>query len=374
MLISKLNRMKRAWLVVVPMAILALAQSASAQFYQETNLVSDVPGLASFTDTNLVGAWGITRSPASPWWVNSTLGGVSLLFDGAGQPFPTNNPLVVAIPPVPATATAIAFNGGSGFQVQSNKPAIFIFTTLNGTISGWNPGQTNRLLAVLEVDNSGKAGYTGLTIAQRNGADFLYAANYLGNKIEVFDTAFNPVVLPSGAFADADIPDGLSVFNVQSLKGALFVTYAPTNVFGNGTAPGQGFVDVFDPDGTLLGRLKHGRWMDAPWGVTLAPANFGHFSDKILVGMFGSGQIAAFDTKHGNFHGLLEGADGLPLTIGTGKGLWGLDFGNGATAGPTNALYFASDVASTNGFHGIFGAITPLPPMEDSDEDRGGDQ
>src|SRR5690242_6815891 len=128
-------------------------QNASAQFYAQSNLVSDVSGVAAVTDTILAGAWGTTHTPTSPWWVNTTASGLSLLFNGQGQPLP----LVVAIPPTnPATATGITANSGTGFQVELNLPAVFIFATLNGTISGWNPHQANPQLAVLEVDNSGK--------------------------------------------------------------------------------------------------------------------------------------------------------------------------------------------------------------------------
>src|SRR5215469_4809400 len=135
-------------------------------FYVQSNLVSDVAGVAEFTDTNLVGAWGTVHSSTSPWWVNTTASGLSLLFNGMGQPLP----LIVAIPPTnPAMATGIVFNGGDGCQVEAGKPARFIFVTLNGTISGWNFAQANPKLAVLKVDNSAHAGYTGVTLAQRNG-------------------------------------------------------------------------------------------------------------------------------------------------------------------------------------------------------------
>ena len=116
--------------------MLTASGTMAGMFYAQTNLVSGVPGLATFTDTNLAGAWGIARSGTSPWWVNSTMGGVSLLFNGAGQPFPTNNPLVVSVPPMPSNASGIVFNGGGGFDVASNLSAVFIFVTLTGGISG----------------------------------------------------------------------------------------------------------------------------------------------------------------------------------------------------------------------------------------------
>lgn len=366
----------RAFLSASVITAMMIAYGVSAgTFYARTNLVSDVPGLATYHDTNLMGAWGITRSSGSPWWVNSTLGGVSLVFNGAGQPFPTNSPLKVAIPPVPAVASGIVFNGGGGFNVASNASASFIFVTLNGSISGWSGAQANKALAVLKVSSPG-ASYFGVTIAPLHGTNALYVANYSENRVDVFDQNYNPVTLPAGAFTDDDVPAGLKVFNVQLISGnLLYVTYAPTNVFGNTIvpAPGAGFVSVYSTDGISLGHLRHGPWMNAPWGVTLAPGGKKHHgkgkgddSDTVLVGMFGDGNIASFDAERGNFHGLLQNPDGSPLAMG--KGLWGIGFGNGANAGPTNELYFATDLVTTNSYHGLFGALTPVHGGEDEGE------
>lgn len=348
----------------VSLFVLAASMPSAAQFYEQTNLVSDVAGYAAFTDTNLVGAWGVTHLATSPWWVNSTMGHVSLLFNGAGQPLP----VVVAVPPTNvSTPTGIASYAGDGFQVGSNLPSRFIFVTLNGTISGWNPNQADRTVAVLAVDNSATSSYTGVAIAQQNGQDLLYAANFGQGTIDVFDTNFNAVAFAAGAFADRRVPAGLTVFNVQLLGSDLYVTYAPTNVFSTFGGLGQGWVDAFDVNGMLERRLTYGFWMNAPWGVALAPANFGPFSNDILVGMFGNGAIVGFDAKHGHFRGFLKATDGLPLRID--KGLWGLGFGNGASAGPTNTLYFATDFSFAGAFHGLFGALT-VAPGGDQDNDH----
>ena len=366
---ARAKRARRSLRTVCALVTLAVASSQSlrAQFYVQSNLVSDLPGEAMVTDTNLVGAWGITASSSSPWWVNTTFSGKSLIINGAGQP----QALVVTIPPTNgATATGIAFNGGNGFQVGSNMPARFIFATLNGTISGWSPSQPNPHVAVLKVNNVGTAGYTGLTLAQNNGEDFLYAADYFQNTIDVFDTNFTAVTMPVGAFTDERVPAGLVVFNVQHVGDWLYVTYAPTNVFGGNTGPGRGFVDVFDVNGQLVHRLQHGFWMNAPWGVTLAPADFGRASNHILVGMFGSGAIATFDPNSawsedenfGRFDDFLRNTDALPLIIS--KGLWGLGFGNGANSGATNTLYFASDFTFGGHFHGLFGTLTAVGPLQ----------
>ena len=373
----------RAALWSAALATALAGTSASAQtLYARTNLVSDVPGVATFLDTNLMGAWGAVHSATSPWWVNSTMGGVSLVYNGAGEPFPTNHPLKVTIPPTHAIATGIVFNNHGGFEVASNKSSIFIFATLNGTLSGWNPGQTNPLAAVPLVSPPG-AGYAGIALAPMDGSNTLYAANFDQDRVDVFDANLQPLTLSSNAFSDPEVPQGLSVFNVQAIRtNLLFVTYAPTNVFGTGTAPGAGFVSVFDTSGTLLGHLQHGFWMNAPWGVTEAPQtgngqgdnnnnqgnNNNSSENLLLVGMFGDGRFATFDQR-GDFLGFLRGLNRQPVTIG--MGLWALGFGNGANAGPTNVLYFATDMVTTNGFHGVFGALLPTIPQRPLENDQG---
>ena len=147
------------------------------------------------------------------------------------------------------------------------------------------------------------------------------------------------------------------MYNIQLIGDALYVTYAPPDDFATFGGRGQGYVDVFDTGGMLLKRLQHGYWMNAPWGVALAPAGFGEFSDRILIGMFGNGAIAGFDRHAYHFRGFLNATDGLPLRIS--QGLWGLGFGNGGGGGPTNTLYFACDFSFAGAFHGLFGA--PLP-------------
>jgi uncharacterized protein (TIGR03118 family) len=341
--------------------IVGFAPGVAAQQYRQTNLVSDIPQLAAVTDQNLANPWGIARSATSPWWVADNVTGVSTLYNGSGQRFPLNNPLVVAVPPRlggtgAGTPTGIVFNGSSDFEVAPGQPARFIFVTLDGTISGWNPAAdpTN---AIRKVDNSPSlAIYTGAAIASTGGATYLYVANFHSGKVEVFDTHFSPVTVPAGAFTDPDIPADFAPFNVQTISGSVFVAFAKQDEDKEEevAGPGLGFVDAFDPAGHLVMRLKSGHWMDAPWAVVLAPADFGKFSNDILVGNLGSGRIAAFDSKHGNFHGFLRGSHGLPIAI---EGLWGLSFGNGGTAGPANTLCFAAGIDDEQ--HGLLGTLTP---------------
>ncbi|HZM86880.1 MAG TPA: TIGR03118 family protein [Blastocatellia bacterium] len=333
---------------------LSVSPNVFAQHYQQTNLVSDVPGLAATTDPNLVNPWGLARSGGSPWWVADNGTGLSTLYNGAGAIVP----LVVTIPvppsgTPPSTPTGTVFNGSADFQ-----GARFIFVTQEGTLSGWSGGTS----AVLKVDNSGSAIYTGLALAQNNGANFLYAANFFAGTIDVFDKDYLPVTLAAGAFSDPNLPEDFAPFNVQTIGSMIFVAFAKQNEDGDEevAGPGLGYVDAFDASGNLLLRLRSGRWMNAPWGIALAPSDFGKFSNMLLVGQFGSGEIAAFDLKHGNFHGLMRTADGSPLTI---EGLWALDFGNGANAGPTNTLFFTAGIDDET--HGLFGTITPIPGDDD---------
>ncbi len=356
-----LNRIKMAVVSVVLTlgSMLCFATGVSAQHYQQTDLVSDVPGLAARTDSHLVNPWGLARgqSPTAPWWVADNGTGVSTLYSGSGQ----INPLVVTIPPPPggtppSTPTGIVFNGSSDFQVAPNLPARFIFVTQDGTVSGWNP-TANPTNAIIKVNHSGSAIYTGATIGQRAGANLLYVANFFGGSVDVFDTNFAPVNLGAGAFRDPDIPEGFAPFNVQNINGTIYVAFAKQSEDREDevAGPGLGFVDAFDSNGTLLMSLRSGRWMNAPWGLALAPADFGKLSNRVLVGQFGSGEIATFDPENGNFHGLMRGLHGQPLTI---EGLWGLAFGNVSATGPTNVLFFAAGIDDEE--HGLFGTITPV--------------
>jgi uncharacterized protein (TIGR03118 family) len=342
-----------------------------AQPYRQTNLVSDIPNLAATTDTNLVNPWGLTRSSTSPWWVADNGTGVSTLYNGAGQPFPLLSPLVVTIPPPaggssPAAPTGAVFNGSSDFEVASGFPGRFIFVTEEGTISAWNPAVDPN--AMLEVDNSSSSAiYKGATIAANGNANYLYVANFHGGSVEVFDTNFNPFPLAAGPFTDPSIPAGFAPFNVQNINGNIYVAFAMQDAEKEDevAGPGLGFVDAFDPGGNLLMRLRSGWWMDAPWGMVLAPADFGKFSHHLLVGNFGSGRIAAFDPRTGQFRGLFRGPHALPITI---EGLWALSFGNGAAAGPVNTLFFTAGIDEEQ--HGLFGTLTPIPDDNDQGEDE----
>lgn len=359
--------------LLVSFGLLALAapaihadQPVSHQYLQ-TNLVSDVPGVAPVTDPNLVNPWGLARTAGSPWWTADNGTGKSTLYNGSG----VKQALVVTVPTapggtLPSTPTGIVANPTTDFAVGLNQPARFIFATEDGTISGWNP-QTNATNAIRKVDPNGWSIYKGLAIGHVGSTNYLYAANFLAGTVDIFDRLYNPVTLGPDAFRDWTLPAGYAPFNVQAIGDRIYVTYAKRDAEGidEVAGHGNGYVNAFSMDGVLQLRLHSGYWMNAPWGVAMAPANFGRFSDMLLVGQFGSGNIAAFDPVTGKFRGLLRGSPSRPLKI---EGLWALSFGNGANAGPTNTLYFTAGTDDET--HGLFGMITSIPTKDNGhDED-----
>jgi len=336
--------------------------------YVQTNLVSDIPGLAAATDPHLVNPWGLSVSATGPWWVADNGTGLSTLYNGAGA----IQALVVTVPNIagvtdPSAPTGTVFNGtAADFLVAPGKPSRFLFCTEGGTIVGWNSGPTG----VQMINNTGSAVYKGLALAQIGGVNHLYAANFQTGMVDVFDRTFAPVTLSAWAFRDPHLPHGYAPFNVQTLGGSIYVTYAkrdPGSV-DEVQGPGKGFVNVYSSEGVLQKRLQHGAWFNAPWGVAMAPADFGAFSNMILVGQFGSGKIAAFDPATGRFRGFLRGADHRSIKI---EGLWAIAFGNGANAGPRNTLYFAAGIDDEA--HGLFGTLTAVADPLDDDGDHDGD-
>jgi uncharacterized protein (TIGR03118 family) len=336
-------------LLFVAGLIFSLAAHAS---YIQTNLVSDGSVSGTTTDPNLINPWGMVASTTSPFWVSDNGSGVSTLYNGSGTP----QGLVVTIPPPsggtsPSRPTGLVFNAGTGFQATPGQPARFIFATEDGTISGWPSGTT----ALLEVDNSTSgANYKGLAIGASGANTFLYAANFSQGKIDIFDTNFAPTAL-GGSFTDPNLPAGYAPFNIQNIGGELYVTYALQDGTGQNdiAGPGNGFVDVFDTNGNFLRRLVSTGPLNSPWGLALAPLNFGTYSSALLVGNSGDGLINAFDLTTGTFLGSLDDALNNPLAI---DGLWGLSFGNGGNGGQSNELFFTA--GPNNGANGLFGKIT----------------
>jgi len=334
---------------------LSLGSPAQAQHYQQTNLVSDLPGEAAVQDTHLVNPWGLARSSGSPWWVSDNGTGNATLYNG-------NNgaivPLVVTIPPAAGSSeggvpTGTVFNGTTDFELPSGGPARFIFVGEDGTISGWNGG-----MSAVVVSTKEKSVYKGAAIASFRGAHYLYVTNFSRKRIDVFDTHFKRVHLDEDAFEDERIPRSFSPFNIQNIGDSLYVAFAKRDPATNDEVAGAGlgFVDVFSPGGRLRRRLEHGSWLNAPWGLVLASGDFGTFSHHLLVGQFGSGEIAAYNVSSGRFVGMLRNTSDEVLSI---QGLWALSFGNGATAGPATTLFFTAGIQEEA--HGLFGTLLPVP-------------
>jgi uncharacterized protein (TIGR03118 family) len=359
------SRLVRQTLATVVACAVLLPANAFAQQYQQTNLVANAGGLgASKVDPKLVDPWGISRSTSSPWWVSDRETGVSTLYDGTGA----KTALTVTIPH--GSPTGQIFNGSSDFALTPGNPALFLFVSLTGTISGWNPA-VNGTKAIQKVAPSPKSVLTGATIAQIGDTRYLYVADLKQAKISVYNTKFAPVSLGAQAFVDPDLPAGYAPFNVQNIGNNLYVAYGQQNTAKNfvNFGAGRGYVDVFSPAGKLTTRLQHGSWFDAPFGLALAPTDFGSFSHKLIVGQFGSGKLVAFDDQTGKFEGYLTDKNSKDISI---SGLWGISFGAGQPApqssGPGNSLFFAAGIKSETG--GLFGTLTPLP----ADLTQGGDQ
>jgi uncharacterized protein (TIGR03118 family) len=342
--------MKLGWLrpfslfvaMVLVMGLLAAPAVAGAdKKYTVHPLVSNVAGAAPTTDPNLVNAWGLTAAPTSPWWVADNGTNVSTLYraDGSIQP------LVVQVPLHP-----------TGAVFWATGSARFVFDTEAGQVRGW-PG-TGTQTVVLADRSAVGAIYKGLALATTAAGDRFYATDFHNGRVDVFDSSFN-LVTTAGAFEDGALPSGYAPFGIQTIGSRIFVTYAKQDADAADEIHGQGkgFVDVYDTSGSLLNRVAQRGQLDAPWGLALAPANFGAFSGDLLVGNFGDGQINAYEeTANGRFEprGELRDGDSKPIAI---DGLWALQFGHGApNNGPTNTLFFTAGPNDES--DGLFGSIT----------------
>lgn len=383
---------------------LSLPAAAFAQHYTQMNLVSNVSGVAPVTDPQLINPWGLSRGSGSPWWVSDAGTGLSTLYNGAGA----KQSLVVTIPKSDpndktfptGTPTGTIFNASpTDFLLAPGKPSAFLFSTIDGTIAGWNPtvgatpgvpGPSTNATTVFRAKDG--SSYTGLTAAFVDANRYLYAANFTKGRVDVFDTTFSPVKLKDDddhhghgndfgddrflggndqPFTDNRLPRFYVPFNVQAIGNDIVVTYVlhlPGQQLET-DGPGLGYVDVYSSKGKLLNRLEHGDWLNAPWGVALAPLDFGRFSHDLLVAQFAgggtsesSGYIAAYDLATGKFDGLLEDASGKPIVI---NGIWAISPANSATASsydttgaPASELYFTA--GPNQGTGGLFGYLKPV--------------
>ena len=345
-------------------AIAWVSQASAAPIYTVTPLVTDDQdalaangfGPAATVDPNLINPWGISLGAETPFWVSNQGTNTSTVYDGEGTAFPPppDGPLVVNIPHAgpPAGPTGQVFAAGSGLNLPNGNPGIFYFANLDGSISGWNPDTGTNAVVVVSPTGDAPAVYTGLALGNVGADTFLYAANNLTGAVDVFDSSYAPHSFGADAFAAGDNPDGLAPFNVQNINGLIYVTYAIPGPESDEAPLGSGFVNVFNPDGSFVMRIDSDQFA-SPWGMALAPDDFGEFSNALLIGNFNDalGYINAFDPTTGEFLGTMLVNDTDPLII---PYLWGLVFGNGVLSDDDD-LYFAAGIGDEE--HGLFGEI-----------------
>jgi len=321
---------------------LGFTSSTALAQYKLTNLTSNQAGKAKHVDPLLQNAWGLAYAPGNPFWVSDEWNGWSTLYDGAGVP----QSLQVVVPPAsgsgPGSPTGLVYNGSNEFQIES-WTSLFLFATLDGTIQGWSHFERSQTL--IAVNNSAnKASYTGLAITSKSSGNFLYAADFNNNKVDIYDGTFTFVK----SFTDSTIPKGFVVFGIQDISGQLYVSYV------SASGAGGGYIDIFTEDGTFVKRFTHGKPLNQPWGFAVAPKNFGPLSKTLLISNnTNAGTINGFNLKTGKFVGTILNSANKPIKIDQ---VWGIEFGGGTAAnGKKNQLYFTA--GPNNNVNGLFGVI-----------------
>jgi uncharacterized protein (TIGR03118 family) len=365
----------RAARVILAATLIIAADSAWAQ-YKQVNLASDLHGMARYTDPNLIDPWGMVFLPDGSLLVADAHAGLTTAYRSDGKPLSFK----VNVPPAPSeplgpmgTPTGLIANRTEQFVISKNGksgPALLLFDTLDGTISGWNP-DVDPNSAIIAIDNSCEvpfpASYTALAFARNaSGQNVLYAADSGGtaglsnNRIDMFDSDFNYL----GSFSDPTAPSNMTVFGIQYVAGKLYVTYAAFTPINGGV------IDVFDTDGNLLERFADNNSsgpLEEPWAITRAPDNFGRFSDALLVGNFGDGRISAYNPKTGEFLGQLT--DGHGHALSSGLGLWALGFRpeREEKSGPAQLIFTSGINVESDG---LFGYIVPKTSGEAARHDN----
>ncbi len=335
-------------------ALAAEAKKAKAPSgYMQMNLVSDLSSEgASVTDSNLKNPWGMAYSASSPFWISDQGTGVATVYSVTPANAVTKVALTVTIPGSGPTGQVV--NTTTSFVMADGSPAVFMFDTMSGTIAAWNSGAGTTAQTVATTPG---ANYTGLAVGSSGGQNYIYAANGGSNPgINVFNSSFHQVTL-AGTFVDPKLKKGfakkLVPYNVQNIGGELFVTYrGNSSLYAKG-----GAVAEFNTDGTFVRQVAYNTpsgKLQAPWGVTMAPASFGKFSNDLLVGNFSSGTINAYNAK-GKLAGEVTSNGRKAIKI---SGLWALGVGNGTKAGSTSMVYFTAGINGQS--DGLFGALQPV--------------
>jgi uncharacterized protein (TIGR03118 family) len=318
--------------------LLLLASTAAVAQYQAVNLTSDLAGKAKHQDVLLKNAWGLAYSPGAPFWISDEASGYSTLYDGTGTP----QSLQVKVPPAtgtgPGSPTGIVYNGSTEFKIDT-WTSVFLFATLDGTISGWSAFDPTTALIGVKAPG---AVYTGLAITSKTSGNSLFAADAANNKVDIYNGNFSL----TGSFSDPAIPSGFAPFGIQDINGQVYVSFAST------TGGAGGYIDIFSETGTLIKHFAHGAPLNQPWGFAVAPSNFGAFSNALLISNNTStGTINGYNLTTGKLMGTLKTAAGKAIAI---NGLWGIEFGGGTTSnGKTNQLFFTAGPNDTDGYFGV---------------------
>lgn len=369
------------------LAVTALAAPAFGQYgYRQMNLVSNLPELnPQIVDPLMLDAWGISLRPAGQgghFWISNAGSGNTTLYVGdvPGVPLYQDNLRVIDIPNsalyanLPDTTsqpTGQVFSGwgdNTDFNLNSfggNGPAKFLFCGLEGTIAGWRDGMPQ---AVTVIDRSSEgAMYTGMAVTTNTNGNRILACNINLERLEMYDQNFNEIAIPAGKFKDPTVPITHVPYNITALNGKLYMGWAHIgdDPGEEDLYPGYGYISEFDNEGNLLRSFEHTLELNGPWGMAVAPADFGEFSGKLLATQFGSGRVAAWDLETGEFEGVMRDVDGNPIEI---DGIWGATFGNGLSLGYANRLYVT---AGPNGEEdGLFASLrTAIGGDADGDDD-----
>lgn len=322
--------------------MLFVASSLAVAQYAMKTLVKNT-GTGKHIDPQLVNAWGLAYAPSAPIWVSDAGSGFTTIYNAMGVKQGSG----ITIPPAsgsgPGSPTGMVYNGSTEFKIR-NWTSLFLFATLDGTISGWS--HFNPAATLIGVNNSGSGSvYTGLAITSKASGNFIYAADFANNKVDVYDGTFKFVT----SFTDHSLPANFAPFGIQDINGQVYVAFADVNG-GSG-----GYIDIFGEDGTFVKTLIQGAPLNQPWGMAVAPSNFGPLSNTLLVtnNLNNAGVINGFNLTTGAFVGTVANAKGKAVQIDQ---LWGIEFGGGSAAnGKTNQLFFTA--GPKNNANGLFGVI-----------------